>query len=91
VTRPASAAIPAVAGAIVQRLSATGVTDQLDFAAFDTCLLGSAEAACEFVGLAAVYIASGEIDYGPGWDYTAAFSSLSAKMPAAVAMSPNCD
>ena len=74
----AGMAIPDVAAAVAAGLTAAGVTRQLDFFGFDTCLLGSAEAAAEMVGLAQLYIANGEIDYGPGWDYASTFSYLSS-------------
>jgi hypothetical protein len=44
---------------------------------FDTCLLGGAESAAEFVGLADLYIGNAELDYGDGLDYRAMLTYLS--------------
>jgi hypothetical protein len=49
---------------------------RLDFLGLDTCLMGGAEMLYEYGDLANVYIASPEIDYGDGWDYTAVFGLL---------------
>lgn len=68
--------IPVVADAVREALARTAV-DYVDLFAFDTCLLAGAESAAEFVGLADVYIANGELDYGDGLDYTALLSYLS--------------
>ncbi|MGE3761863.1 MAG: clostripain-related cysteine peptidase [Kofleriaceae bacterium] len=68
--------IPVVADAVRDAFSRTGI-DYIDLFAFDTCLLAGAESAAEFVGLADVYIANGELDYGDGLDYTALLSYLS--------------
>jgi hypothetical protein len=76
-TDPSAMAIPAVADAVAAGLAEAGVTEPLDILAFDTCLLGSAEAASEFAGLARLFIGNGEIDYGPGWDYERVFTYLS--------------
>ncbi len=50
-----------------------------DFLAFDTCLMGNIETAFEFKDVAKYYFASAEIDYGDGWDYTAAFELFRTK------------
>jgi len=49
----------------------------LDLLAFDTCLMAGAEVTWAVKGLAQVYIADAEIDYGDGWDYKAFFDFLS--------------
>jgi hypothetical protein len=75
---PMAAALVPVALAV--GLEAAGVTASppLDFVAFDTCLMGGAEVAFPFRGLASVYIANAEIDYGSGWDYAATLSYIAA-------------
>ncbi len=54
------------------------IEQPLDIFSFDTCLLAGTEILAEFQGLAQVYIADAEIDYGDGWNYTAFLSHLSA-------------
>lgn len=49
---------------------------QLDFLAFDTCLMGGLEVLGQFADLTKLYIADPEIDYGAGWDYTASLGYL---------------
>ena len=49
---------------------------KLEFLSFDTCLMGGLELLGSFADLASVYIANPELDYGDGWDYTAAFGYL---------------
>lgn len=68
--------MPVVADSVRAGLDRAGI-DQLDLLAFDTCLLGGAESAAEFVGVAELYIANGELDYGEGLDYRALLSYLS--------------
>jgi hypothetical protein len=62
-------------GAIQSAMVATGVK-RLDFLAFDTCLMGGLEVLGQFADLTKLYIADPEIDYGAGWDYTAALGYL---------------
>jgi hypothetical protein len=76
-TQPSAMAIPLVAQAVASGLDSAGVAGPLDILAFDTCLLGSAEAASEFAGLARLFVGNGEIDYGPGWDYQRVLTFLS--------------
>lgn len=76
-TEPSAMAIPLVAQAVAAGLDEAGVNEPLDIVAFDTCLLGSAEAASEFAGLARLFVGNGEIDYGPGWDYQRVLTFLS--------------
>lgn len=47
-----------------------------EFIGFDTCLMGGVEILADFAGLADVFIACPEIDYGDGWDYAASFAYL---------------
>lgn len=49
-------------------------TTPFDFLSFDTCLMGNVEAVSELKDVSKYYFASAEIDYGDGWDYTAALS-----------------
>ncbi len=42
---------------------------KFDFVAFDTCLMGGMEVLEDFDGLAELFIACPEIDYGDGWNY----------------------
>lgn len=51
---------------------------RFDFLAFDTCLMGNIETAYELKHLTKTYIASAEIDFGPGWNYTHTFNIMSA-------------
>jgi hypothetical protein len=74
-----------VAQAVRAGLTGAGVTAPLDFLAFDTCLLGSPEVASAFSGVANVYLADAEIDYGAGWDYTKTFTWLAAHPGASAA------
>lgn len=62
---------------IRQAVSAGGIA-KWDFITFDTCLMGGAEVLPDFVPLTDVFIACPEIDYGPGWDYTASLGFLKA-------------
>lgn len=52
---------------------------KFDFLAFDTCLMGNLEVAFELKDLAQYYFASAELDFGPGWDYTAALNTFVAR------------
>jgi len=54
------------------------VPTPLDFIAFDTCLLGSAEVAYLFKDIAQVYIANAELDFGDGWNYKDTLTALAA-------------
>jgi len=63
----------AMAGALAK----AGVK-QLDFLAFDTCLMGGAEVLADMHGLSDVFIANPEIDYGKGWKYGNALGWLKA-------------
>ena len=87
IATPTAMPVEAIAPAIDAGLTAAGVTGAppLDFVAFDTCLMAGAEVAYPFKGLASVYIANAEIDYGAGWDYTATFSYLAAHLDASPA------
>jgi len=80
VTMPGTMAVGAIPPALLSGLEAAGVeaSPLLDFVAFDTCLMGGAEVAYPFRDLASAYIANAEIDYGAGWDYTAALSHIAA-------------
>lgn len=53
--------------------------NKFNFLAFDTCLMGNIEVVYELKDLADVYFASAELDFGPGWDYTAALNTISAQ------------
>jgi hypothetical protein len=75
---------PLVAEAIAAGLEAAGIDRPLDILSFDTCLMASAEVALEMQGLADVYIANAELDYGDGWDYQAFLSYLSSNTDVAV-------
>lgn len=66
------------AQAIFDGLTDAGVTQKLEFVAFDTCLMMGAEEAEEFKGLAQTYLACAEIDFGNGWDYTATLGYISS-------------
>ncbi len=61
--------------AIQSAMVSTGVK-RLDFLAFDTCLMGGLEVLGQFADLTKLYLADPEIDYGAGWDYTAALGYL---------------
>ncbi len=71
--------VPEISGAISSGLKQAGITGDrpLEFIAFDTCLMGSAEVAYALRDLCKVYIANAEIDYGSGWNYTDVFTALS--------------
>ncbi len=64
-----------IKNALTAALQGTAV-QKFDFTAFDTCLMGGAECLGDFVGLTDTHIACPEIDYGPGWDYTATLAYL---------------
>jgi hypothetical protein len=68
----------AIPPALMAGLKAAGVktSPPLDVVAFDTCLMAGAEVVYPFRDVSRVYIANAEIDYGPGWDYTATFTHL---------------
>ncbi|MEI6080769.1 MAG: clostripain-related cysteine peptidase, partial [bacterium] len=70
-----------VRDAIVKGFSSAGPVFKpvLDFIAFDTCLLGSAEAAYLFRSITNIYIANAELDFGAGWNYTDTLTALAAK------------
>jgi hypothetical protein len=72
--------VEAIAGAIRQGLARANVTGArpFDFIGFDTCLMAGMEVVAPFAGLAKTFIADAELDYGRGWDYTAAFGWLGA-------------
>lgn len=71
--------VQAIAGALRSALSLAGLGGRrLEFIAFDTCLLGSVEAAYPLRDLAHVYLAEAEVDFGRGWDYAATLSRLAA-------------
>lgn len=65
-----------VTGQVLQNL---GIR-QLDFLAFDTCLMGGAELVAQFAPLTRLYIANAEIDYGDGWNYAPTLQALD-RMP----------
>lgn len=87
ISMPKAMPAEAIPPALLDGLTAAGVTGAppLDFVAFDTCLMAGAEVAYPFKGLASVYIANAEIDYGAGWDYTATFSYLAGHVDASPA------
>ncbi|MBB6098847.1 hypothetical protein HNR42_002282 [Deinobacterium chartae] len=72
-----------IARVLRERADAVGAA-KLDFVAFDTCLMGGVELFDEFATVTDLYFADAELDYGDGWDYTAAFGYLRAH-PAASA------
>jgi hypothetical protein len=78
---------PLVAEAVRQGLEAAGIEQSppLDFFSFDTCLMAGAEVAYPFRGLAGVYIADAEIDYGNGWDYATTLSHFAQNTSASMA------
>ncbi len=78
--RPRGMGVHEAAGAIRAGLDAAGLDGDraLDFLSFDTCLMAGAEVISEMAPLARIYIANAEIDYGAGWDYTAALSWIAA-------------
>ncbi len=75
------------AAALRSALASAGLTAvrPLDFVSFDTCLMAGNEVAYEFRDLARTFIADAEIDFGNGWDYTAAFTYLGAHPAVAAA------
>lgn len=78
--------VDVTAAAVRSGLAAAGLTGtrRLDFLAFDTCLLGTAEVALEFQDVAQIFIGNAEIDYGAGFDYDGTLTWLAAN-PAASA------
>jgi hypothetical protein len=56
-----------------------------DFLSFDTCLMGNIESATELKDVAKYYFASAELDFGDGWDYTAAINLFSASPTSQIA------
>jgi hypothetical protein len=56
-----------------------------DFLSFDTCLMGNIESATELKDVAKYYFASAELDFGDGWDYTAALNLFSASPTSQIA------
>jgi hypothetical protein len=75
----------AVADAIAAGLAAAGGPSKLDLLGFDACLMGGVETAYAMRDVASVLVASAEIDYGAGWDYTGFLSQLAATPDADVA------
>lgn len=69
-----------VATAVRKGLTDAGLTGPtpLDFLAFDACLMAGAEVVSAVSDLTAVFIADAELDFGPGWDYTAAMTWLAS-------------
>lgn len=81
-TSPTAMPAEAIPPALMAGLKEAGVeaSPPLDIVAFDTCLMAGAEVVYPFRDVARVYIANAEIDYGPGWDFTATLTHL-AKNP----------
>jgi Clostripain family len=77
---PTAMPAEAIPRALLSGLRAAGVeaSPPLDVVAFDTCLMAGAEIVYPFRSVSRVYIANAEIDYGPGWDYTATLTHLAA-------------
>jgi hypothetical protein len=50
--------------------------NQWDFLSFDTCLMGGLEPLVQLADTTKLYIANPELDYGDGWEYTDALSTL---------------
>jgi hypothetical protein len=78
--KPEGMRVSSVAAAVRAGVAAAGLVGprRLDFLAFDTCLLGTAEVAAEFSDVTKVLIANAELDYGDGLDYTGALGWLGA-------------
>ena len=68
VENPGSMDTAGLRHAIAGALGRAGIK-QLDFLAFDTCLMGGAEVLADMHDLSEVFIANPEIDYGKGWKY----------------------
>lgn len=81
--RPTSMTVADVKSAVTTLLGKIRQS-KFDFLAFDTCLMGNLEVAFELKDLAQYFFASAEIDFGPGWDYTAALNSFVARPTADV-------
>jgi Clostripain family len=77
-TSPTAMPAEAIPPALMAGLKAAGVkaSPPLDIVAFDTCLMAGAEIVYPFRDVSRVYIANAEIDYGPGWDFTATLTHL---------------
>ena len=58
--------------------------DRVDFISFDTCLMAGPEVIHPLRGLAEIYFASAELDFGVGWDYTATLTWLGANPEASL-------
>lgn len=78
VTYPKGVTVAEIKTATQEILKQLGVS-KFNFMAFDTCLMGNIEVVYELKDLADVYFASAELDFGPGWDYTAALNTISAQ------------
>ena len=59
--------IPQIKNALLEAEKITG--KKLDILGFDACLMADAQAAYELKDVAKYYLASEEVEYGPGWTY----------------------
>ncbi|HEY0709102.1 MAG TPA: clostripain-related cysteine peptidase, partial [Polyangia bacterium] len=71
-------AVQSVANALRESVRALGLKGEkpLEFLTFDTCLMGGAEEVAAYEGIAKVYTANAEIDFGDGLDYTKTLTYL---------------
>lgn len=69
---------------IANGVSAAGITGShpLEFLAFDTCLMSSAEVVSGLYQVSKTYLACAELDYGDGWNYQSTLSYISSNSTA---------